>query len=113
MTPLDRRMRATILVVDDEEMSRDLIARILRERGCVVHTAPNTEDAYAELASGQIDLMLCDVMMPDETGTEFLARLRLDYPDLAVGMGSGLPKPHIPQFVLEIGPFGAATKPFT
>ncbi len=113
VTPPERRMRATVLVVDDDESSRELVGRILRQRGCVVRLASNTEEAYGELASGTINVMLCDELMPDESGTEFLARLRAEYSNLPVVMVSGIANTNIAQVALELGACAYITKPFT
>jgi DNA-binding NtrC family response regulator len=108
-----RLTRATVLIVDDEERYRDLIARMLADQGVAVRAVSGTADAYAELASGTIDLVLCDVMMPDETGPEFLARLRSDDPDLPVVMVSGIANTNIAQSAVDLGAYGYITKPFT
>jgi putative two-component system response regulator len=113
MFPFVRPMRATILVVDDEELTRDLIERILRDRGFLVRSVSSTADANVELASGTIDLMLCDVVMPDESGTEFLSRLRSDHPELPVVMVTGIANTNIAQVALELGAYGYVTKPFS
>jgi putative two-component system response regulator len=108
-----RPLRATVLVLDDEDMSRELIARILREHGCEVLTASTSTDAYVKLASNDVDLMLCDVVMPHESGPEFLARLRSEMPNLPVVMVSGIANAAIAQVALELGAYGYVTKPFS
>jgi DNA-binding NtrC family response regulator len=108
-----RLTRATVLIVDDEERYRDLIARMLVDEGVAVRAVCSTADAYAELTSGTFDLVLCDVMMPDETGPEFLARLRSDDPDLPVVMVSGIANTNIAQSAVDLGAYGYITKPFT
>jgi DNA-binding NtrC family response regulator len=52
-------------------------------------------------------------MMPDETGPEFLARLRSDDPDLPVVMVSGIANTNIAQSAVDLGAYGYITKPFT
>jgi two-component system nitrogen regulation response regulator NtrX len=105
--------RATVLIVDDEAQYRDLITRILTDHGVDSRAVSSTAEACAELASRAIDLVLCDVMMPDETGPEFLARLRSDHPDLPVVMVSGIANTNIAQSVVDLGAYGYITKPFT
>jgi DNA-binding NtrC family response regulator len=108
-----RLTRATVLIVDDEELYRDLISRILTEHGVGTRAVSSTAAAYAELASDRIDLVLCDVMMPDETGPELLARLKSEYPDLPVVMVSGIANTNIAQSAVDLGAYGYITKPFT
>ncbi|WP_374586436.1 ATP-binding protein [Pseudoduganella sp.] len=65
-----------VLLVDDEADARDLIGRILRECNCEVQAAANALEALALARSGQYDLLLSDIGMPDVDGFELLARIR-------------------------------------
>ncbi|MCP5367650.1 MAG: response regulator transcription factor [Hyphomicrobiales bacterium] len=65
-----------ILVVDDDDRLRELLRKFLSENGFVVGTARNAADARAKLESLAFDLLILDLMMPDESGLEFAARLR-------------------------------------
>ena len=67
---------AHILVIDDDERLRDLLQRFLSESGFLVTAAGSAEEARAFLVGTMFDLLVIDVMMPEETGTEFLADLR-------------------------------------
>jgi two-component system, cell cycle sensor histidine kinase and response regulator CckA len=74
---------ATILVVDDERLSRRVAYRILSEEGYRVLEAESSDEALDVLsqARGRIDLLLVDVVMPQCSGVE-LARLVLEeWPD--------------------------------
>ena len=103
-----------ILVVDDDDRLRDLLKRYLRERGFLVSSADGAETARCFLKQYQINLLIVDVMMPNESGIEFLQKLRQesDVPailltamgetaDRIVGLEAGaddyLPKPFDPQ----------------
>ncbi len=66
-----------ILVVDDDNRLRALLARFLGEQGFVVTTARNAEDARGKLKSLAFDLMVLDVMMPGESGFDMTRSLRL------------------------------------
>ena len=57
-----------ILVVDDDNGIRDLLARYLRQQGCAVLTARNTREARAQVAHFSFDVIILDIMMPQETG---------------------------------------------
>ena len=66
-----------LLVVDDNEDNRDMLARRLRRRGYEVSTADSGVVALELISSAQaFDAVLLDVMMPDLTGLEVLAKLR-------------------------------------
>jgi class 3 adenylate cyclase/CheY-like chemotaxis protein len=67
-----------ILVVDDNEDNRDMLARRLRRQGYEVRTAAGGRAALAALADAPVDLVLLDVMMPDLDGYAVLERLKAD-----------------------------------
>lgn len=70
--------RSVILVVDDNEDNRDMLARRLRRQGHEVLTAPGGRAALEALAGTPVDLVLLDVMMPDLDGHAVLQRLKAD-----------------------------------
>lgn len=74
MTDDDRTIR-TILVVDDEESYRDMMAMQLQRSGYEVTTAEDASAALRLLEATTFDLLFSDVMMPGMTGIEFLAEL--------------------------------------
>jgi signal transduction histidine kinase/ActR/RegA family two-component response regulator len=65
-----------ILVVDDEQHIRDILAETLREAGYAVETASNGEEAVRKLRAGAFDLILLDIRMPVHTGLDVLKLLR-------------------------------------
>ncbi|MEM7357409.1 MAG: response regulator, partial [Acidobacteriota bacterium] len=67
---------ATLLVVDDNEMNRDMLSRRLERRGFHVRVAEDGEKALAIVAQESIDLILLDIMMPGIDGVEVLKILR-------------------------------------
>jgi DNA-binding response OmpR family regulator len=69
---------ATILVVDDEEPIRTLLADIFVERGHRSLLARNGQDALDIIAQERPDLVLADVMMPLINGAELCRRLKAD-----------------------------------
>ncbi len=66
------------LVVDDNEMNRDLLTRRLQRQGHEVVTAVNGRDALLKLDTCTIDLILLDIMMPEMNGYELLTILKSD-----------------------------------
>jgi len=70
--------RPVILVVDDNEDNRDMLARRLRRQGYAVPTAAGGRAALAALATTAVDLVLLDVMMPDLDGYGVLQQLKAD-----------------------------------
>ena len=65
-----------ILVIDDDERLRDLLRRFLEESGFRVTDAANASEARQILTGIVFDLLIIDIMMPGETGLEFLQELR-------------------------------------
>ena len=85
------RGEETILVVEDEDTLRRLVARILKRHGYEVLAASNGGEALliCEQREGAIHLMLTDVVMPQMSGPELADRLRDVVPDMRVLFMSG------------------------
>ncbi len=66
----------TLLVVDDDERLRGLLAEYLGERGFRVETAPDGEAGLARARAGGIDLVVLDVMLPGQDGFQICRELR-------------------------------------
>lgn len=67
-----------ILVIDDDELNRDLLARRLTQQGHTVETAPDGETGLKRLQEGDFELVLLDMLMPGLTGVEVLAKMKAD-----------------------------------
>jgi two-component system, OmpR family, phosphate regulon response regulator OmpR len=65
-----------ILVVDDDSRIRDLLARYLQDNGFRVTTAVDVASARSTMQSLSFDLLILDVMMPQESGLDFARSLR-------------------------------------
>jgi DNA-binding response OmpR family regulator len=66
------RSEKRILVVDDDDPIRTLLATVLKRRGLRVDTARNGKDAIEKLADSQYSLVLLDLMMPLMSGYQVL-----------------------------------------
>ena len=81
-----RRARETymsqpsVLVVEDNDLERQITVETLREEGFLVDEAPNGKRAMEQLALGSFDVVLTDLMMPGMTGEELLGAVRQTYP---------------------------------
>ena len=75
-----------ILVVDDERVLCELVARMLREAGYIVITACDGEAGWDLVSSGadSFDLVVTDNRLPGISGREFVKRLREHNPTLPV-----------------------------
>ncbi len=71
--------QGSILVVDDDESNRESLRRRLERRNYTVAVAVDGHDAIRQVAAGQFDLIILDVMMPGINGLEVLDTLRKTY----------------------------------
>lgn len=67
-----------LLVVDDDEMARDILSRCLERQGHTVSMATNGLHALEMIRSNQFELVLLDIMMPELDGYQVLARVKAD-----------------------------------
>jgi adenylate cyclase len=102
--------RGVILVVDDNESNREMLARRLGREGYETGGA----EALAALAASPVDLVLLDVMMPDINGYEVLQRLKADpaLRDIPVLMISSLDEVESVARCIELGAEDHLPKPF-
>jgi CheY-like chemotaxis protein len=72
----ERKRALTLLVVEDEDVHRELLAALLSARGHCVVTARNGREALQELARTPVDLVLMDLQMPEIDGLQAAATIR-------------------------------------
>jgi len=65
-----------ILLVEDHELNVDMLKRRLERRGCTVDVARDGAAALAKAATGEFNLILMDIGLPDMSGLEVTAQLR-------------------------------------
>jgi CheY-like chemotaxis protein len=65
-----------VLVVDDQEETRLMIAQSLGEWGAAVTSAASGREALALIEGAKFDALVCDIAMPEMDGYEVIARLR-------------------------------------
>jgi two-component system phosphate regulon response regulator OmpR len=66
-----------VLVVDDDNRLRDLLAKFLGENGFMVVTAKDAADARGKMTLFAFDIIVLDLMMPGESGLDFAEDLRI------------------------------------
>jgi two-component system cell cycle sensor histidine kinase/response regulator CckA len=81
----------TVLVVEDDADVRSVVIRVLQGRGFAVLEAPDGPEALDVLrdASGHVDLLITDAVMPEMEGRQLIAKVQKQYPDLRVLLMSG------------------------
>jgi DNA-binding NtrC family response regulator len=73
-----------VLIIDDEEKLRSLLSRIISLEGFEVVVAGNAKLALKKLEQQDIDVVLCDVKLPDINGVDLLSQIKEKYPVLEV-----------------------------
>ena len=73
-----------ILIIDDEEKLRTLLARIISLEGFEVLQASDFKSAWKKLEQTEIDIVLCDVKLPDGNGVEFSKKIKDQYPFIEI-----------------------------
>ncbi|HEX2525056.1 MAG TPA: response regulator [Geminicoccus sp.] len=101
-----------VLVVDDDQEIRDLVAAFLSRHGLAVRTAEDARTMDALLAVEPVDLIVLDVMMPGEDGLTACRRLRAERPSLPIILLTALADPMDRVVGLEIGADDYLAKPF-
>jgi DNA-binding NtrC family response regulator len=77
-------MVATVLIVDDEDSTRELCREVVEESGLRTRTASTTEKALEILEQFPVDVVITDLRVPQLGGLELLKRVRETYPQTAV-----------------------------
>ena len=67
-----------ILIVDDNDLNRELLCRRLKQQGYTFDIAKNGKTAMTQLANQSFDVVLLDIMMPEMNGYEVLEALKAD-----------------------------------
>jgi putative two-component system response regulator len=100
-----------VLVVDDEEAIRRMLARILERAGYHCITAGDLDEARRVLKEESFALVLSDMNMPGGSGLDLLLEISKELPDVATMLISGLDDPKLADTALEIGAYGYLVKP--
>ncbi len=73
-----------ILLIDDEEKLRSLLKRIITLEGFTVHEANDLKSGLKVLEKEAVDLLLCDVKLPDGNGVQFVSTVRSKFPAVEI-----------------------------
>jgi len=102
-----------ILVVDDEEAIREIVASMLSSAGYACKQAASGMEALAVLNSGEeFELMLSDLMMADLDGIGLLERTKEKYPDMPVVMVTAVHDISVALAAIRNGAYDYLLKPF-
>lgn len=73
-----------ILIIDDEDPIRNLLARIIELEGYKVWKAADCQSALKQMNAQHFDVVLCDVFLPDGNGVDFIFDIKKAAPDAAI-----------------------------
>src|SRR6266576_1920485 len=102
-----------LLIVDDNEMNRDMFARRLERKGYVVGLAENAKELLTRVKQDAVDLVLLDIEMPEVSGLDALKTLRDAYSaiELPVIMVTAKSQRYSIVRALDLGASDDLTKP--
>lgn len=81
---------AAVLVVDDDEVMRDLLKRVLERSGYAVVTARDGRDGVERFRDQEVDLAITDMVMPVMDGLEMIRALVAERPNIRIIAVSGV-----------------------
>ncbi|MBV9658417.1 MAG: response regulator [Verrucomicrobia bacterium] len=107
-----------VLVVEDEEIVRELVCSVLHEQGYRVHCAAHGGEALemaarAEVCASGIDLLITDVVMPHMSGPELVKKITANHPEARVLFVSGYSENDISDRGVLADDIRFLEKPFT
>jgi CheY-like chemotaxis protein len=74
----------SVLVVDDQEWIRKLVREVLEQAGYVVEEARGGNEGLERYRARQADVVIMDILMPDQDGIESIVSLRREFPESRV-----------------------------
>ena len=103
--------KSHLLIVDDDYRIRSLLSQYLSKNGYLITSVSNTKEAREALETFQFDLIILDVLLPQELGTEFAQHLR-KISRIAILMLTAMGTPEERIKGLEAGADDYMSKPF-
>ena len=104
-----------ILLIDDDEMSRQAVQRMLERAGHTVESTGDGREAIDRFAAGEVDLLITDLIMPEMDGLEIIQEVRRKDPGARILAISGGGRVQAEEYLSVARKFGAVEvlpKPF-
>lgn len=105
-------MRKHIVIVDDEELFREICREMLEDRGYRVSVAPEASSALGIVEAEPVDLLVADITLPGMDGLEMVEKARALQPELPAIVITGFLTQENMLRSLNLGVSGFLTKPF-
>ena len=103
--------KASILIVDDEEVVRHSHLRSLAETGCYTETAEDGEKAIHVMEQHPFDVVLLDLRMPGQDGMNVLKTIKQRWPECEVVVITGYPTIETAKEAVRLGAHNYIAKP--
>jgi DNA-binding response OmpR family regulator len=104
-----------ILIIDDDEQIRELLCKIMELQGFEVMEAENGRVGMQQHRQNPADLIITDLIMPEQEGLETISTMRREYGNVKIiaisGGGQMGPEAYLPA-ALELGADRVFSKPF-
>ncbi|MEE4176487.1 MAG: sigma-54 dependent transcriptional regulator [Bacteroides sp.] len=104
-------MRPSILIIDDDPYIITLLDNYFKREGYLTYTSSKGKAALQLIRSKRIDVVLCDIRLPDINGTELLQKIQLLSPDSVVIMMTAYAEIRAAVESIQSGAFDYVTKP--
>jgi len=108
----EKQEKPTVLVVEDDDIQRELLKETLEDSGFNVLTAKSAEKGLQVLAKNQIDVVVSDVRLPGMDGLSFLERIKEEFPETEVIVITAFSSVSDAVQAIKRGAFHYVTKPF-
>jgi len=109
-------MMPSVLVVDDEDQLRQLIREILEQAGYQVTEARDGKEAVQQYRLAPADVVIMDILMPEQDGLETTSTLRREFPNVKIiaitGSSEMIGILSFLDVAKMLGAHGALQKPF-
>lgn len=109
---------ARVLVVDDDELFVKLMCHSLKQKGHTVEFALDGHQGWKAFCDGQFDVVICDIVMPEQEGIETIKRIRQRNAEVGiVAISGGLSRSltsnlDVLDIVSKLGANATLKKPF-
>ncbi len=107
---------AWVLVIDVDESIRRMLCEVLRRAGYAAVAAADGREGMARFREKPADLVITDILMPEQEGLETISALRRDFPEvkiIAISGGGTRSSFDYLRFAQKLGAARTLAKPFT
>lgn len=109
---MGQKGKATILIIEDEEIMREALREWLTEGGYQVETAKTGEDGLKIISDHDVALVLLDLRLPGKDGISVLKEAKTIRPQLKVIIITAYPSPRTKEAAIKEGAVEYLPKPF-